>query len=240
MVSYEMRIKVRHDCPWSNISATFPDISIRIWCNTRSHIIELWGGPEEDLKALEREPALVGHDFQSYHEGRGVRIFSKGCDCDNMRGISDIINSMDCWYLEPLTIRGGWEHYRVFTYGRENLNMLVQEIKAEGGEVNVLSIRQLGIHGVAEPFLPSSSILAGLTDKQIQILAEAFSKGYFDEPSRLSADRLAEGFGVSRSTLSEHLRKAERKLLTNLYPVIQMACCDCTSCTNEPCATADG
>jgi predicted DNA binding protein len=43
---------------------------------------------------------------------------------------------------------------------------------------------------------------------------------YFDQPARITADRLAEKVGLSRSTLAEHLRKAEHKLLKNALPAM--------------------
>jgi predicted DNA binding protein len=228
MEFFEMRMEVRHDCPFSNISAKFPEVTIRVWCNTRTHIIELWGGSDEELEAMLREPKLVGEDHIAFPSDRSLRIVSRGCDCSSYPGVTEIIDEHECWYLEPSLIKGGWEQYRVFSYGKENLNLIVNEIQAQGGEVKVLSLKQLA-YGLPDPFLPSSSILAGLTDRQISTLAEAFCHGYFEEPSQVSADNLANRMGVSRSTFSEHLRKAERKLIANLYPVIRLAVCDCQS-----------
>ncbi|NYT12762.1 MAG: hypothetical protein GKC03_09510 [Methanomassiliicoccales archaeon] len=233
MEPFEMRMEVRHDCPFSNISAKFPDVTIRIWCNTRTHIIELWGGTDEEIEAMLSVPNLVGESHIAFPSERAIRIVSRECDCGDYKGVSEIIDDHECWYLEPSLIKGGWEQYRVFSYGKENLNLIVNEVQAQGGEVKILSLKQL-VYGLPDPFLPSSSILAGLTERQISTLAEAFSLGYFEEPSQVSADKLANRMGVSRSTFSEHLRKAERKLIANLYPVIQMAVCDCRS--GEVCA----
>jgi hypothetical protein len=72
--------------------------------------------------------------------------------------------------------------------------------------------------------VPAENILAGLTDKQVEMLCEAFSLGYFDQPAKVTADELARRAGVSRSTFTEHLRKAEGKVMTNLYPVLRLAC----------------
>jgi predicted DNA binding protein len=39
-----------------------------------------------------------------------------------------------------------------------------------------------------------------------------------------SADELAKRAGVSRSTFTEHLRKAEGKVMTNFFPLLKLAC----------------
>jgi predicted DNA binding protein len=72
--------------------------------------------------------------------------------------------------------------------------------------------------------VPTESILAGLTDKQVEMLCEAFSLGYFEQPAKVTAEELARKAGVSRSTFTEHLRKAEAKILTNLFPILKLAC----------------
>jgi hypothetical protein len=69
----------------------------------------------------------------------------------------------------------------------------------------------------------TSTLFAGLTDRQMKILATACVSGYFDQPAKVGLDDLARRAGISRSTYAEHLRKAESKLLENLCPVIQMA-----------------
>jgi len=222
MPPFEMRMRVRHDCPFCRISSRYPEVTIKVWCNTHTHILELHGGDEEDLEAMERESVLVGNSHMAFKERGGLRIISKECDC-GPNDVTTLVNLMNCWYLEPLIVNGGWEDYRVFAYSRESLSALVDEIRSRGGEVSIISLKQLGMLGMCELLLPGSSILADMTEKQLRALSEAFAWGYFEEPSRVSADRLARAMGVSRSTFSEHLRKAQKKLMMNVFPVLQMA-----------------
>jgi predicted DNA binding protein len=76
----------------------------------------------------------------------------------------------------------------------------------------------------SDMLVPAESILAGLTDKQVEMLCESFSSGYFDQPAKVTADELAKRAGVSKSTFTEHLRKAEGKVLTNVFPILRLAC----------------
>lgn len=54
-----------------------------------------------------------------------------------------------------------------------------------------------------------------LTDRQREILAVAVDQGYYDVPRRASRDDLAETLDLSGSTVSEHLRKIETKVLAD-------------------------
>ena len=56
-----------------------------------------------------------------------------------------------------------------------------------------------------------------LTDRQDKITHVAFERGYFDYPKRISLRELAKMFDVSPSTLSEILRKGQRKIVMDYF-----------------------
>ncbi len=69
---------------------------------------------------------------------------------------------------------------------------------------------------VSQPESLSKSHLSKLTLKQRQILITAYGLGYYDVPRRISSEELARHLKLGPSTVVEHLRKAERKLLAVL------------------------
>ncbi|GGC63497.1 helix-turn-helix domain-containing protein [Haloferax sulfurifontis] len=62
-----------------------------------------------------------------------------------------------------------------------------------------------------------ASVLDGLTDRQRESLEVAYRTGYFERPKRRSAAEVAEAIGVSRSTFTQHLRAAQRKVFAELF-----------------------
>ena len=56
---------------------------------------------------------------------------------------------------------------------------------------------------------------ADLTPRQREILGLAWNLGYFDLPARADLARLAALTGLSRNTVSQHLRRALRRILRN-------------------------
>lgn len=61
-----------------------------------------------------------------------------------------------------------------------------------------------------------SSILDRLTDRQREVLDAAFDAGYYERPRRKTGEEIAEDLGISPTTFQEHVRAAERKLVTFL------------------------
>lgn len=52
-----------------------------------------------------------------------------------------------------------------------------------------------------------------LTGRQKEILGLAWSLGYFDVPARIGLDKLSGLTGLSRNTISQHLRRGVRRIL---------------------------
>ena len=63
---------------------------------------------------------------------------------------------------------------------------------------------------------PPNSPLARLTDKQRRVLLTAYKLGYYDVPRRISTEEVAGKLDLVKSTFSAHVRKAERRLLTEM------------------------
>lgn len=55
--------------------------------------------------------------------------------------------------------------------------------------------------------------LGTLTDRQYEVLERAYVMGYFDFPKRANAGDVADDLGIARSTFSEHLAAALRKVV---------------------------
>ncbi len=58
---------------------------------------------------------------------------------------------------------------------------------------------------------------ADLTDRQREVIETALRTGYYDDPRGTSGAELAERFGVSSSTLHQHLRAAESKVIRRFF-----------------------
>jgi hypothetical protein len=59
-------------------------------------------------------------------------------------------------------------------------------------------------------------LLSKLSSKQRQALLTAFALGYYDVPRKISSEELSRHLNADKSTIVEHLRKAEKKLIDRI------------------------
>jgi hypothetical protein len=83
-------------------------------------------------------------------------------------------------------------------------------------KIDTLGIRYRVVLLADANFSPISP-LNRLTEKQREVMMEAYKMGYYDIPRKITSEELAERLGLVGSTVVEHLRKAEQRLMTQLF-----------------------
>lgn len=112
---------------------------------------------------------------------------------------------------EPLRIRNGYEFWTVAADKprnqlQANLDAIAREYDAE------ITIQRISTRERAGRSHLSGD-LRSLSDRQREVFELARGRGYYEWPREVSATDLADDLGVSKSTVLEHLRKAEATLL---------------------------
>lgn len=72
--------------------------------------------------------------------------------------------------------------------------------------------------GRYDPPTMSSSLFAQLTESEQTTLQAALRLGYYEVPRTANHEDVADELGISRSTVGEHLRRAESKLVSKIIP----------------------
>lgn len=75
---------------------------------------------------------------------------------------------------------------------------------------------EVEIEAVGGPEVQDSGVLSKLSDRQFEALEVGIASGYYDVPRQATSEDVARQMGCQPSTASEHLRKAETKLVTAL------------------------
>ncbi|UCE37475.1 MAG: helix-turn-helix domain-containing protein [Thermoplasmata archaeon] len=91
----------------------------------------------------------------------------------------------------------------------ENLTKFVELVKKYGGTITNMSFKKA--------VYQKQDIISILTDKQRDILIAANKHGYYDYPKKINSEQLAKKVNLSKATLVQHMRKAEGRLMANIF-----------------------
>jgi len=115
-------------------------------------------------------------------------------------------------FIKPVVIReDGWEFWEVGSWKKEELMQFIKKIRKTIKEFKLMKFVEEPIDTVFFPRLFSN-----LTDLQKRALELAISEGYYSSPRRTDLRKLARIMKISLATYSQHLRRAEEKLVPNL------------------------
>jgi predicted DNA binding protein len=150
------------------------------------------------------------------HRGRGRRTRPGNAtrellvDHDGTTQISEEFTERGFVTAEPVDARADTEYWTVLTrHERDDVDALLDEIReARDATITVTSIARAARTG-ADALLP----LDRLSSRQRDVFRYARSRGYYDHPRGTDVNAVADALNLSSSTVHEHLRKAEAKLL---------------------------
>lgn len=104
---------------------------------------------------------------------------------------------MTCPFLTPP--RNDYTQWTILAPSSKSLKCFINELEKKSTNVQIISSRKISL----EP----------LTPREFEILKIAYNLGYYNYPRSISFNELAKKLDIAPSTLSEALRKAEKKLI---------------------------
>lgn len=119
-------------------------------------------------------------------------------------------------HVEQATITDGSYQLTVRLPPTGDIRELFEAIKELYPEVELVAQRRTERDG-RRGQLTISDLVTDLTERQRSVLESAYSAGYFEWPRERTGEDLAETIAISPSTLHQHLRAGERKILGTLF-----------------------
>ncbi len=152
------------------------------------------------IKELIKSPDVVGSDVASVGSNRIVgAVTSKDC-----RVCSIIMDSKTGYFVGPaVSEHDGQMSYKLFMSG-DAIPRFLQTLHASGIDYKISDISKLA---------PKRAI----TPKQEKVLKSALELGYYEYPKRVSTEELAKVLDSAPSTISEILRRAERRIISGYF-----------------------
>ncbi len=134
-------------------------------------------------------------------------IFVKGNPPINSNKSEKTDAKLDIFPISIEIINGNY--IITFLANSEDISKFIETRKAEGFDLRVLS--------VTKARLPVGSPLDSLTGKQLRILKESYYSGYYDIPRKINSDQLAGKLGIANSTFVMSRRRAEKRIMSDLF-----------------------
>ena len=154
---------------------------------------------EEVLKDIRKNPLVSKVDTTVTEKGKVIgAVTTSRCD------ICRILTDSDVFLISAETKSGGKVEWTLVLSEKEVLKGILDHLKSKSVEAELIKLTKIDDK-------------ESLTDRQDKITHVAFDRGYFDYPKRISLRELARMFEVSPSTLSEILRKGQRKIVLDYF-----------------------
>lgn len=221
MSLYQASFRLRHECPYRELSERFPDLTIREWYLSDCQVLEITSqdAPSDDLVDEVDDLGTILH--RSEDDG-SLHVVTKACLCPVENSIVDRFEQHNCLYQPPTVHQHGWEQYSLIAFDEADIRALHADLEADR-EIDVISKTGLEEAGIPHSLLtPIDQLFGELTDRQLAALQIALENAYYEEPRGSSIAELAAQSTVARATFEEHLRKAENKLLRSAGEFIRL------------------
>ncbi len=214
---YDTKIELYHDGCWSNITL---DYSIKIYVNSALFY------PSKDkviasaiLKAKSKKEIIdFSYNFiKSYPVKRNIKriiklnnfdIYYINFETEYEFSILSIIHKMEIpvWGLE---VHDGLEFWKVITFGKSNLDLLLSKFKQKSN-IKTIELKTVKQNNLSYALV---SPIALLTDRQKDILQEAYRLGYYNWPRKIDLNQLSKKFNISKVALLKNIRSTEKKMI---------------------------
>jgi predicted DNA binding protein len=168
-------------------------------------LYRLLGDRESFETALSQRASVRDYDVVEVEE-EGFHAFVQADSPEEGSALLDIAHENALIIDTPLEFtEGGLKATLVGTHGnlREALGQLPDALE--------FTVENAG------PYVPGGEdLLSPLTDRQLEVFETAVEEGYYDVPRRATHKDIADNLGCAPSTVDEHLRKAESRVVSGL------------------------
>ena len=204
----EAIVSLREPENWiSEVSAKFP-VEIRVIDRVPyaekgvKDLVEISAASDvmdEVLDAIRSNPLVAEMDTTTTEKGKVISaVTTTRCE------ICRVLTDSDVFLISARSKDGGKVEWTLILSEKQVLKEIFDHLKSKSVEAELVKLTKIDDK-------------ESLTERQDKITQVAFERGYFDYPKRISLRELARMFDVSPSTLSEILRKGQRKIVLDYF-----------------------
>ncbi|HYY92673.1 MAG TPA: helix-turn-helix domain-containing protein [Candidatus Dormibacteraeota bacterium] len=218
----------KNEDPHNLLSKKFPGARFALWCNDHTDILEIESDGLDSFQQIQKELEYYSTRYKSKIIDKTLcqdkfQLVARTCLCGSEDSITvgSVARANNFLQMPPPVFFGGWEYHRLVGFDDNDVRGLLKGLD----RVGKTEILHKGVtDGTTDKafLLSLGSLFGNLTEKQMKALLAAVESGYYEIPKRTTADELATKLGQPRSTLEEHIRKAESKVVLAMAPYMMM------------------
>jgi predicted DNA binding protein len=204
----------------------FPNVPFSMWANFQTEFIE-FGTRDRNLaqEIVERLRAGFTTDYARFrpaNDGDGFTGLVLKYRKYPKTSIPVLLDRSSVVLLYPIEFNAGWESYRGIVLDDDRLPGLFTQLK-KLGEVTVVQKKVVNSSTALSSMLFSwEELFSEATARQKWALLRAVESGYYEVPRRVDVGDLVQGTDVARTTMGEHIQKAEGKLMRAIAPFLSL------------------
>lgn len=228
MLEYTFRIK--HEGCWTEtLNDGFPNVSSTIIYSYRllgisitmieaTHVAP--DQVDEFLAWLDGHEVMTKATLISYDDQQETAFVSLAGDYEtDTEPVLNILLRNRCFPTVPATVENGMEHWSVFACDHESVSKTHEQLQ-EIGSVEVDALRTPDLDRLLTGLTEVKQAIQDLSPRQQEVLSRAIDEGYYDAPRACSIEDLASKDTANTSTVGEHLRRSEAKILQAVGPLL--------------------
>ena len=221
MSATEIQIKAKTSNPINGLTEKYTSLKVWMWCNYLQDVYEIISDNPEEFGDAVSEFKGIYHILDETKISTNIRLITQNCVCSKETTVHDNIQELEILNLMPIFYSRGYEYYRLIAFRHEALSELFNRLNKHQFHFEVQ--KQAPFNGmVSDNLVTLNSLVGNLTDKQVDAIVAAYNNGYYQTPRRVNVQTIANRVNVPRTTLQEHLNKAENKLISSIIPQIQL------------------
>jgi predicted DNA binding protein len=211
---FEAKFKLKHNGCWSGGLAKFKsEFSTHNTLSLAKDFVQditevtLARGEAPEIKKYFEESKIISewNVLEETDKKLIVQIFTDTSEI-RFKSVVHTILRNNCFVSRKVNLIGGWEIWTIAAPEKEFIKSALEDIKKLGA-LELLYLKKSTFDGF------------NLSEQQEFVLKTAVSCGYYNWPRKISAQDLAKKLGLNKTTLLEHLRKAEIKVMNREFDV---------------------
>jgi len=154
---------------------------------------------DEVRKFLKKQDGIELVELEAVESDRAIGVV-KSAECFGCRELL----STECFMVSASSKGDGRLEYTIISSRNQCLRQLMAKLEAANASPKLVKMKKLTKEEM-------------LTDNQEKIVKMAYQRGYYDFPKRIGVKDLAQIFSISPATLSEILRRGQKKIIESYF-----------------------